>query len=249
MTISVHAEAALLGGAPWRRMVVLGDSNAEGVRESHDGYPDLSWTDHIAHELALAVPDLVVTNLGQRGLLAAEVRERQLDTALWLQPDLAIVAAGGNDALQPSFAPDELARELDLIVEPLRETGCDVLMIELLNIVASGLIPADHAQALDRRLGQLAKVTRSVASRHGAMLVEMRDHPAAADPGIYSSDRLHLNARGHSIVADQATRVLSAAIAARRWGWPLRVELSDEDVSEGLFWPGPPPGKWLPPSR
>jgi lysophospholipase L1-like esterase len=200
----------------WRRVVILGDSIAEGVREPSDGYRDLSWTDRIADALAANVPELEVTNLGRRSLFAAEVRETQLNAALRLRPDLAILAAGGNDALHASFAPDDLTRELDAIVGPLRRLGADVLMLELLDIVASGLVPAEYAGPLDERLRALADVTRAVAGRHGALLVEMRGHPASADPAIYASDRIHLNARGHAIVGAEAVRVLSAALAARQ---------------------------------
>jgi lysophospholipase L1-like esterase len=232
--------AALLRGAPWRRVVVLGDSIAEGVREPHAGYKDLSWIDRIAAPLRAVVRGLAVTNLGLRDLLAAEVRERQLPAALGFRPDLAIVAAGGNDALHRSFAPERVTRELDGIVGPLRRDGADVLMIELMDIVASGLVPAEYAGPLDERMRALAEVTREVADRHGAMLVEMRGHPASADPDVYSSDRLHLNARGHAIVATEAVRVLGAALAAR----PLPVELSQEEILEDLSWPHPPPGRW-----
>jgi lysophospholipase L1-like esterase len=209
------SQVALLRGAPWRRVAVLGDSIAEGVREPHDGYLDLSWIDRIAEPLRAVVPGLTLTNLGLRDLLAAEVRERQLVAALRFQPDLAIVAAGGNDALHLSFAPDAVARELDGIVGPLRRGGADVLMIELMDIVASGLVPPDDARPLDDRMLDLAQVTRTVAHRHGALLVEMRDHHASADPDVYSSDRLHLNARGHAIVGSEAVRVLSHAVATR----------------------------------
>jgi lysophospholipase L1-like esterase len=209
------SQVALLGGAPWRRVAVLGDSIAEGVREPHDGYLDLSWIDRIAEPLRAVVPGLTLTNLGLRDLLAAEVRERQLVAALGFQPDLAIVAAGGNDALHCSFAPDAVARELDGIVGPLRRGGADVLMIELMDIVASGLVPPDYARPLDERMLALAQATRTVARRHGALLVEMRDHHASADPDVYSSDRLHLNARGHAIVGSEAVRVLSHAVATR----------------------------------
>jgi lysophospholipase L1-like esterase len=189
---------------------------AEGVREPHEGYRDLSWIDRIAASLRPVVRGLCVTNLGQRDLVAAEVRERQLPAALGFSPDLAIVAAGGNDALRRSFAPARVAQELDGIVGPLRRGGADVLTIELLDIVASGLLPAEYAGPLDERMRGLAAITRDVAGRHGAMLVEMRGHPASADPGVYSSDRLHLNARGHAIVATEAVRVLSSALATRR---------------------------------
>jgi lysophospholipase L1-like esterase len=207
--------AALLHGARWRRLAVLGDSVAEGVGEPHPGYRNLSWVDRIAESLRAVTPGLEVLNLGERNLFASEVRERQLVPALTFGPDLAIVAAGGNDALRRSFSPERVEHELDGIVGPLRRAGVDVLMIELMDIVASGLVTGEHFERVDARLRSLAGVTRAVAARHGAMLVEMRNHPASADPGVYSSDRLHLNARGHAIVGTQAVRVLSSSLAVR----------------------------------
>ena len=180
------ATSPILRGAPWRRVAVLGDSVAEGVREPHDGYRDLSWIDRIAEPLRAAAPGLTVMNLGRRDLRAAEVRELQLPAALGFRPDLAIVAAGGNDALRRSFSPDRVARELDAIAAPLRRAGADLLMLELMDIVASGLVPPEHEAALDERMRGLAAATREVAARHGAMLVEMRGHPVCADPGVYS---------------------------------------------------------------
>jgi lysophospholipase L1-like esterase len=189
----------------WTRLAVLGDSVAAGTREPHPGYRDLSWIDRVAE----ALPEPEVLNLARRGLRASEVREHQLADALAFRPDLAIVAAGGNDALHRSFDEEEVAVELDHIVAPLRAAGADVVMIELLDIVASGLIAPDHAPAVSARLSALARVTRAVARLHGAILIRMRTHPASLDPGIYASDRLHLNARGHAIVAAEALRVLA----------------------------------------
>jgi lysophospholipase L1-like esterase len=241
--------ASLLRGAPWRRLAVLGDSIAEGVREPHPGYLDQSWIDRIAEPLRAAAPGLTVMNLGVRDLLASEVRERQLGPALDFRPDLAIVAAGGNDALRRTFATADVARELDGIVGPLRAAGADVLMIELMDIVASGLVPGEYAARLDERMRSLAALTRAVASRYGALLVEMRGHAASADPSVYSRDRLHLNARGHAIVATEAVRVLSSALARRskngaRPTSPISIELTEQEILEDLSWPHPPPGKW-----
>jgi lysophospholipase L1-like esterase len=203
---------ALLHGAPWRRLAVLGDSVAEGVGEPHPEYRNLSWIDRIAEPLRAATDGLAVLNLGRRDLLAREVRERQLVPALAFEPDLAIVAAGGNDALRRSFTREAVERELDGIVGPLRSAGSDVLMIELMDIVASGLVPPERAAALDARFAALSDATRAVTLRHGAILVRMRRHAASADPGVYATDRLHLNARGHAIVATEAVRALSQAI-------------------------------------
>ncbi len=215
-TLPFGKRTALLQNAPWRRLVVIGDSIAEGVGEPHPRYSNLSWIDRIAEPLQTAASELAVMNLGLRDLLASEVRERQLVPALAFEPDLAIVAAGGNDALRPTFDRDAVERELDGIVAPLRRAGADVLMLELLDIVASGLVPAKYAQSVDERFAALAEVTRTVALRHGAVLVEMRGHPASADAGIYASDRLHLNARGHAIVGTESVRALSAAIETRQ---------------------------------
>ena len=235
-----------LSGAPWRRLAVVGDSIAEGVREPHDGYRDLSWIDRIAEPLRAEDPQLEVLNLGRRNLLAREVLATQLDAALSFRPDLAIVAAGGNDALQRSFAPDVVERELDVIVGSLAGAGADVVMLELMDIVASGLVPPEHAGPLDERMRALAALTRRVARRQGAVLVELRGDPASADPGVYAGDRLHLNARGHAIVAGEAVRVLRSAILARG----LReVSITEAELLADLSWPGPPPGEWRVPQR
>jgi hypothetical protein len=114
----------LLGaGVTWERVVVLGDSIAAGVRESSPGYRDLGWSDRLAAGLALARPGAVVHNLGRRDLTAAEVRESQLQDALALEPDLAIVAAGGNDLLRREFDPRVVGEELAGILGPLRSAG------------------------------------------------------------------------------------------------------------------------------
>jgi lysophospholipase L1-like esterase len=208
--------AALLHGAPWGRLAVLGDSVAEGIGEPHPDYRNLSWIDRIAEPLRAATDGLAVMNLGRRDLPACEVREHQLVPAVAFGPDLAIVAAGGNDALRRSFDRHAVERELDGIVARLRGVGSDVLMIELMDIVASGLVPPERAAALDARFAALADATRTVALRHDAILVRMRRPPASADPGVYASDRLHLNARGHAIVGTEAVRALSHAIPVRR---------------------------------
>jgi lysophospholipase L1-like esterase len=213
--LSDHELATLLRGAPWRRLAVLGDSVAEGVREPAAGYLDLSWVDRVEASLRTAAPRLAVLNLGRTGLRAAEVRATQFERALAFGPDLAVVAAGGNDALRRSFDPGAVERELVAMVGPLRRAGSNVLLLELMDVVASGLVPRERAAALDARLRRLAELTRRVARRHGAILVEMRRHPAGADPGVYASDGVHLNARGHAIVAGEAIRALAAAIPAR----------------------------------
>jgi lysophospholipase L1-like esterase len=205
--------AGLLAGAPWSRLVAIGDSVAEGVREPAPGYLDLSWVDRIARALHDVNPGLVHLNLGVRGLLAAQVRERQLAAALEFGPDLAIVTCGGNDVRRPAYDAEGVERELDAMVGALRAAGSDVLTLGLMDITRSGVIPAKYALALSSGIRRLAEITEDVAVRHGALHLRFTDHPAAGEPDILSSDLLHLNARGHAIVAAETIRGLGAHLA------------------------------------
>jgi lysophospholipase L1-like esterase len=169
---------------------VLGDSGAEGTREPTPGYRDLSWSDRLAEGLTLARPGALLFNLGRYGQTAAEVRAQQLDTALALAPDLAIVIAGANDMARREYDPNKVREELTAILAPLRASGADTLTMGLLDTPAFGT-----------RLSELAELTREASAAVGGWHAPLNEHPAAADPGLRASDDLHLNARGHAIVA------------------------------------------------
>jgi lysophospholipase L1-like esterase len=199
----------LLAGAPWRRLVVLGDSVAAGTSESVPGYRELSTSERIAEALRIQQPSLTYRNLGERELLTAEIRERQLDAALELDPDLAIVAAGGNDALRRSFDPVRFIADLRALLTPLAAHGAQLVTIGLFDLARSGLVPAAHAEAAAARFDELDEITASVAAELGALHVDNHHHPAAADPSIFASDRIHANARGHAIAASNLVRALA----------------------------------------
>lgn len=207
--------AAMLAGAPWRRMVTIGDSVAQGVREPVPGYRDLSWTDRVEEALGAVAPGFTALNLGRRDLVAAEVRAAQLEPALAFKPDLAFVVAGGNDMLRPEFDADGVRRELAAMISAFRAAGADVVTIGLLDITVAGLGPARYREVMSARTRRLAALTADVAAELGACHTHNPpDHPVAADPGIYSSDQLHLNARGHAFAAANTVRALAAHLAS-----------------------------------
>jgi len=111
------------------------------------------------------------------------------------------VACGGNDTFRRDFDDAGVARELTAIISARRATGCQVVTIGPLDITLSGLVPQAYADSWSSRLGRLNALTAQVAARQGALHVDNTDHPVAADPAIYSSDGVHLNARGHAIAA------------------------------------------------
>ncbi|MDH6131841.1 lysophospholipase L1-like esterase [Kitasatospora sp. MAA4] len=209
--------ARLLEGAPWRRLVVLGDSIAEGrLVGPCPGYRTRSWPDRLAAALQTAQPKSAYLNLGRRDLVAAEIRSQQLGKALAFRPDLAAVVAGGNDMLRRSFDPDATEAELSRIIGPLRDAGADVITLGLYDVSQSPLVPEQHRAGLRQRLRQLSERTRALALRHGAIHVDLTNHPAGSDRGIYNADGRHANARGQAIAAAAVLRRLAEHLNAAR---------------------------------
>ncbi len=213
------AEAAeLLAGAPWERLVVLGDSVAAGIREPTAGYRDAGVGERFAEILAAARPAAGAWNLAVPGLRVAEIRDGQLAAALRLRPDLAILAAGGNDALARSFDADRLERELRDLVEPLASSGALVVTIGLFDLARSGLVPPEYAEAMARRFDLLDEITRRVCAVARGVHVDNHRHRRSADEEIFSSDRIHANARGHAIATANLVRALHAHLARLNLG-------------------------------
>lgn len=185
----------------WERFVVLGDSVAEGIGDPVAGYLDASWADQLAAMIAGQRPAMSYVNLGRRGLLAAEVRETQLTRALSLQPDLAAVVCGGNDMFKSEFDVAGVEAELDLMVGALHRSGADVFTFGLFDISQTTLVPEPYRQRVGERLRMLADVTAQVARRHRATHVDFSQNPASADASLYSDDAMHLNRKGHALVA------------------------------------------------
>lgn len=202
----------LLRGAPWERFVVLGDSLAEGLGDRVEGYGRGSWPERVATALRRQQPQLRFTNLGQRYLRAREVRERQLEHAVRLKPDLASVVCGGNDALDPELDPTALEQELETLVESLRRIGSDVITFTLLDISQAVELPRGFGEQIHARLDVLAEMTTRIATRHGTIHVDMRAHPACHHADLYSADRIHASTIGHAVIASATIRSLAEHI-------------------------------------
>jgi len=200
--------AGLLAERTWRRFAGVGDSVVEGVREPAEGYRDESWIDRLLRWIRLVGPDLTELNLGRRDLRAAEVRATQLAAALDFRPDVAAVSAGGNDMFRRDFDPAAVAADLSAIVGSLRRSGCEVITLGFFDIGQAGIVPERYAARSSARIRQLGELTGEVAARHGALFVNLNDHPLSKDPTIYSSDLVHLNARGNAVVAAEVLRRL-----------------------------------------
>jgi lysophospholipase L1-like esterase len=210
----------LLAGAPWRRLVVMGDSIAAGVGDPTPGYPDRPWADQLADALATINADLVYRNLGVRGLKSDEILTTQLSPAVEFGPDLAVVSAGGNDILGNRFDPDLTERRLEAIVSSLAHCGAQVVTFSLFDLSATPFVPDELRAGLRARLHELASITERISAAHDGIHVDYLSDPRSGDPAMYSEDRLHVNRRGHAVVLTSMVEALGAAL-----GNPLAREV------------------------
>jgi lysophospholipase L1-like esterase len=201
----------------FRRYVALGDSTTEGL---DDPYPDggfRGFADRLAGDLALIEPELRYANLAVRGRMAREVREQQLEPALVLEPDLASVVAGLNDALRGDFDLDVTGGDIEAMLVALREAGATVITMTFPDPVRVNRI----ARLAQPRIFALNQRIREAAERTGSHVVDLGRIPVASDPRLWSVDRLHANPEGHRRIAQAAAHLLGLPDASDGWSVAL----------------------------
>jgi len=183
----------------YRRYVALGDSSTEGLDDPYDGADGgyRGWADRLAEQVDATWPGLEYANLAVRGRQAGQVEREQLPAALALQPDLVSVFAGLNDILRPRVDLAAVAGALTRMMTELRASGATVLTITVPD--AGSVNPI--ARSLRGRVRWLNDAIRDAAARTGTLVCDVAAYPVAADPRMWSPDRLHANALGHERIA------------------------------------------------
>ncbi len=187
---------------PFGSFVALGDSFTEGIGDPHPDGTYRGWADRFARYLAAASPGLTYANLAVRGKLLGQVIDEQVPAAARLRPDLASIAAGGNDLLRPGADPDALAASFERAVAALRAAGSTVMLF-------TGFDP-DGFPVIRLVRGKVAAYNaqlRQIAQRHGCLHVDLWSMRVLADPREWCPDRLHLSPDGHRRVALRACEV------------------------------------------
>lgn len=204
----------------FERYVALGDSTTEGLDDPDGAGGYRGWANRLAERLAAHQGSIAYANLGVRGRCAREIHAEQLPAALALAPDLATVVAGMNDLLRRDFDAVATAAELGAMQRALVARGCVVLSFTIPDI-AHRLAVIGGARILSRRTRALDEEIRKVSAASGALLLDLAAHPVAADPRLWSADRLHANAEGHRRIALGLAHALGLPGSDLRWLEPL----------------------------
>lgn len=148
----------------------------------------------------------------------------QLQPALAMKPDLAIVVASTNDILHPRFDPEATARAIEMMQRAFMEIGATVVSFTLPDLTP--VMPL--ARPLRGRVHRFAAALVAAGSRSGARVIDFSAHPVASDPRLWSDDRLHANSLGHARIADALAEALALQGAGPEWAraLPKRAPLS-----------------------
>lgn len=215
-------------------MVVLGDSFAAGYgagrsRETAGSLLAAGVARRLQRRVELST--LAVVGAETSGL------RHQVDNAVGLRPDLAVIFIGGNDVTQLA-AHNTPARELGAAVRRLRRVGCRVVVGTCPDL---SVLPAFRpplrwlAWLLSRRLAaaQTSAVTRAGGST--VSLAKLLNPWFRADPvRMFSVDLFHPSAEGY---ARAAAVTLPAVLAALR-DHPLTSAVPRQDRRERERLPG-----------
>ncbi len=162
----------------------------------------------------------------------SSILAEQVDPAIALRPDLVTIYSGANDILRPRVSIDELAASYDDAIARLAGAGATIAMFTAYDPGISAVF-----RPMRGRMATYNEWVREIAERHGALIVDMwrmRDVPAWA---IWDSDRMHLNAFGHTHIAIAVLDRLGVAHDLAEPELPPRPDLSRAEVRrENLQW-------------
>ncbi len=202
---------------PWSRYVALGDSFTEGLGDPEPASPggNRGWSDRVADVLSQGTPDFAYANLAVRGKLIGQVLTEQIDPVLALHPDLITFSAGGNDVLRPGSDPDFIAARCEKAVSRLSRDNATIVLFTGADVGFSPVF-----RGIRGKIAIYNENLRAVAAKYDCVVADLWSLTEIQDAGMWSSDRLHLNALGHHTVARMVLDVLNVPNALE----PLKPE-------------------------
>jgi lysophospholipase L1-like esterase len=196
--------------SPPLRIVAVGDSSltAPGIDDLDD-----VWLRRIVRPYATR-HRVELISLGVGGSRARDVLDGQLDAAVALRPDIAVVAVGSNDAIRAGPVR-RYTGALEVIVRRLEEVSGAVLLLGMGDLGSIPRLPSALRPHLTRRSRAFDRAGIRVAVTHprtikvharGIMVTAFR-----ADPSLFAQDQFHASAAGHAVFADASTAAFETA--------------------------------------
>jgi acyl-CoA thioesterase-1 len=193
--LSTHpASPATRDARRMKRILVLGDSLSEGFQLRHsEAYPAL-----LVEKLRGAGLDFELTNASASGG-TTEGGLRRLPPHLKRPVDIFILELGINDAFR-GVPVDQIRQNLQEIIDQVKQRSPTAAIV-----IAGMQLPNSSGDDYIRSFGQMYL---DLAAKNHAALVPYLLEGVGGDPALSLPDRLHPNAAGHRVLAENVWRVL-----------------------------------------
>lgn len=187
--------------------VAMGDSFTAGLEPEKGRWPD---------ELARALgPDTHYENLATVGATSEHVEREQLPRAIELEPDVVTLVCGANDVLESTRPdPETYAARLSRMFGRLRRAAphAEILTATYPDLSRFlDLRPRSRARVV-KGMRRFNEASRAVARRHGIVLLEGSDHPAARHRATFAEDGIHPSPEGHRRAAAEFLASLTTGL-------------------------------------
>ena len=167
-------------------IVAMGDSLTEGMGvDPADAYPA-----QLEQRLLADGYNVEVINAGISGETTSGALSR-VNWVLGLEPDIVILATGGNDGLR-GIAPELTARNLDQLVTTFQDAGVTVLLAGMEMVENMG----------EEYTSAFRAIYPTVSAAHDVPLIPFLLEGVATDPELNQPDFIHPTAAGYAVVVD-----------------------------------------------
>lgn len=204
------ADAARRDPSGMRTILMLGDSLTDGYGLSRrEAYPAL-----VTEKLRMAGHKFEVINAGVSGDTTAGGL-RRIPSYLNRKIDVLLVELGINDAFR-GVAIDQMRSNLQAIIDRTRAKNPKVAIV-----IAGMQLPLYGADTYVRSFGEMYA---ELATKNNAALVPYLLQGVGGDPSLNLADRIHPNAAGQRILAENVWRVLDPIVRQAAAAPAARVE-------------------------
>jgi lysophospholipase L1-like esterase len=139
---------------------------------------------------------------------------------LMKNPDIVIIYIGVNDVWHKATSgtgtdPDKFERFYNAIIRKFKEINIKIILCTPATIGEK----IDFSNQQDGDMNQYSNIIRGIAAKNNLPLVDLRkafldynlkNNPENKDRGILTTDRVHLNAKGNQLVADEMWKAIKS---------------------------------------